>query len=118
MPFTSILKTLVENIPQATGAIVVDWEGEAVQEFCHCDPYEIRFSGAHQEIILKRLVMLHQKLEAGSVDSIAISTSTHHLIVGPITDEYSLALQVCKNAAPAVALYHFRAAVAALRREI
>ena len=33
MSFEIILKELVESVPQAIGAILVDWEGEAVMEF-------------------------------------------------------------------------------------
>lgn len=55
MPFNEILKELVENVPHAVGAILVDWEGEAVQEYCHCDPYDIRFVAAHKGILLSRL---------------------------------------------------------------
>lgn len=117
MPFTKILKDLVENTPRAIGAIVVDWEGEAVQEFCRCDPYQVKFIAAHQEIILKRLRLLHEEAGAGETESFSIGTSTHHLIIGPINREYFLALQVDKNPATALAMHYFQTALAALRRE-
>ncbi len=59
MPFHAILKELVDAVPDAVGAILVDWEGEAVQEYCHCDSYDIRFVGAHKGIILSRLRETH-----------------------------------------------------------
>lgn len=117
MPFIKILTTLVEKTPQAIGAIVVDWEGEAVQEFCRCDPYEVRCIAAHQEIILKRLSILHQTLDGGAMESVSITTSTHQLIIGPINREYFLALHIHKNPAAAYALYNFQTALAVLRRE-
>ena len=117
MPFTKILKDLVENTPQAIGAIVVDWEGEAVQEFCRCDPYQVRFIAAHQEIILKRLRLLHEQVGTGETESVSISTSTHQLVIGPINEEYFLALQVDRNPATALAMHNFQTAVAALKRE-
>lgn len=117
MPFRTILKALVENTPQASGAIVVDWEGEAVQEFCRCNSYELKFAAAHQEILLKRLRLLNESFGAGETDYFSIITSTHHLIIGTINNEYFLALQVKRNPAAAFAMHNFQTALAALKRE-
>jgi len=54
MPFQPILKNLVESVPGAVGAILVDWEGEAVQEYSHGTTYDIRFIGAKNGVILTR----------------------------------------------------------------
>ena len=67
MPYKSILKGLVDSTPGSIGAILVDWEGEAVQEYCHCDPYDIRFVAAHKGIILARLKELDVEVHVRSV---------------------------------------------------
>jgi predicted regulator of Ras-like GTPase activity (Roadblock/LC7/MglB family) len=118
MPYIHILKTLVERTPAAIGAILVDWEGEAVQEYCHCDPYEIRFIAAHKGIILARLKEMHNSGRVDAVDDVAISTSDCHLIIGCIDNDYSLVTSIGRSCPVSVALHNFRDAVAELKKEI
>ncbi|GFE59711.1 hypothetical protein [Geobacter sp. AOG2] len=118
MPFQSILKTLVEVIPQTVGAILVDWEGEAVQEWCHCDPYEMRFIAAHKGIILARLKEMQGSEQVGAIEDVVVTASERHLIIGCIDDDYSLVVAVGRACPAALALHHFRAAVARLKKEI
>jgi len=118
MPFQGILKTLVEKTPHAVGAILVDWEGEAVQEWCRCDPYEIRVIGAHNGIILDRLKEMRASEQVGAIEDVVVTASDRHLIVGCIDDEYSLVMDVGRVCPVLLALYHFRAAVRQLKKEI
>ncbi len=118
MPFQSILKELVDSTPQAVGAILVDWEGEAVQEYCHCDPYEIRFVAAHQGIILSRLKELHSMGQGGEVEEVVVTATDGHLIVGCVDQDYSLVLRIGRNCPVALAQYHFRIAIGRAKKEI
>ena len=118
MPYISILKTLVDRTPDAIGAILVDWEGEAVQEYCHCDPYEIRFLAAHKGIILARLKELHSSGRVGLIDDVLITASDCHLIIGCIDNDYSLVMSIGRSCPAGLALYHFRDAVSKLKKEI
>ena len=118
MPFQHILKTLVDRTPHAIGAILVDWEGEAVQEYCHCDPYEIRFIAAHKGIILSRLKELHNSGRVGEVEDVVITSNDGHLIIGCIDQDYSLVLNVGRSCPRGLALFHFRDAITELRKVI
>lgn len=118
MPYMSILKGLVERTPQALGAIVVDWEGEAVQEFCHCDPYDIRFIAAHEGIILSRFREVHKSGIGGEVEEVVVSATAGHLIIGVIDQDYSLVMSVGRSCPVVLALHHFRTAIGELKKEI
>jgi len=118
MPFHAILQRLVEDTPQAVGAILVDWEGEAVQEWCRCDPYEMRLIGAHKGIILSRLKGLKGSEQAGSVEDVVVTADDQRLIAGFIDDDYSLVMSVGRGCPAAQALYNFRIAVRQLKKEI
>ena len=118
MPFQTILKDLVETTPHAVGAILVDWEGEAVQEFCHCDPYDIRFLAAHKGIILTRLKEMQSGDQVGPIEDVVVTASEGHLIIGCIDNDYSLVMNVGRACPSALALYHFRAAIERLKKEI
>jgi len=119
MPYQTILEGLVNRTPHTIGAILVDWEGEAVQEFCYCDPYEIRFIAAHQSIILSRIRELHYGDDKSSlIEDFVITVSNMHLIIGSIDADYSLLMSVDRMCPVHLALYHFRDAVKELRKEI
>ncbi len=118
MPFMNILKTLVDRTPDSVGAILVDWEGEAVQEYCHCDPYDMRFVAAHKGIILARLKELHNSGRVGLIEDVVITASEGHLISGGVDDDYSLVLSTARSCPAGLALYHFRCAIAELKKEI
>ena len=66
MPFKAILKELVEVTPGASGAILADWEGEAVEQCCHYDDFELKVIGAHKGIILNQMKEIHGRFPAGS----------------------------------------------------
>ncbi len=118
MSFETILQNLVDTVPDAVGAILVDWEGEAVMEHCHCDPYEIRFIAAHKGIILSRLKEMQSSELAGEVRDVVVTTSGGHLMIGCIDNDYSLVMHVGRSCPMAVALRHFRCAIAELKEEI
>ncbi len=116
MPFQSILKNLVESVPGAIGAILVDWEGEAVQEYSHGTPYDIRFIGAHNGVVLSRLRDSHRDNQGGAIEHVEISSEQQHLLTGVVDPDYSLVLQVKRPAAMACARYHFTDALQRIRR--
>jgi len=119
MPYQSILKQLVSSVPGSIGAIMVDWEGEAVQEFCHCDPYEIRFLAAHQSILLGRVKELQSNRgEEDIIEDFVVTTTGAHLIIGSIDRGYSLMLIIERGCPVRMARHHFHDAVAELRKEI
>jgi predicted regulator of Ras-like GTPase activity (Roadblock/LC7/MglB family) len=118
MSFEIILKELVDSVPQAIGAILVDWEGEAVMEYCHCDSYDIRFIAAHNGIILARLKETQSSARIGEVEDVVVTSSKGHLLIGCIDKDYSLVMNVERTTPVALALYPFRRAVSELKKEI
>jgi len=118
MSFEVILKELVERVPDAIGAILVDWEGEAVMENCLCDPYEMRFIAAHKGIILARLKEMQSIDNVGAIEDVTVTTSERHLIIGSINQDYSLVMSIGRNCPALLALRHFRQAIAGLKKEI
>lgn len=118
MSFEVILAELVDHLPLAIGAILVDWEGEAVIEHCHCDPYDIRFIAAHKGIILAHLKEMQSTAQVGEVEDVVVTSSEGHLIIGCIDQDYSLVMNLERNCPVGLALYYFRRAIADLRKEI
>ena len=118
MPFKKILKKLVESTPGATGAILADWEGEAVEQFCHFDEFEMKVIGAHKGIILALLRELHSGKEIGEVEDLVITAGSQRHIVAPLGPDYFLVMTIDRSALQALALRKARIAVDLLKKEI
>jgi predicted regulator of Ras-like GTPase activity (Roadblock/LC7/MglB family) len=118
MSFEVILKDLVDRVPHSIGAILVDWEGEAVMEHCHCDPYDMRFIAAHEGIILARLKEMQSIDTIGAIQDVVVTASNEHLIIGGISQDYSLMMSVVRNCPLGLALHNFRRAIVELKKEI
>jgi len=108
MPFKAILKDLLDKVPEAIGAILIDWEGEAVVDQCRCDPYDIRFIAAHNGIILSHLKELQVRDLNEAVEDMVITTGKMHMIIGCINQDYSLVMNVERSCPVALPLHHFR----------
>lgn len=118
MPFQTILKELVDAVPHAVGAIMVDWEGEAVQEYSHCDSYDIRFVGAHKGIILSRLRETRGESVGGQIEDVVVRAARQHLFIGAVDKDYSLVFQVERPCPLGLARFHFNKALERVRGEM
>lgn len=119
MPFQIILTELVERVPGATGAILADWEGEAVSQYCPAgDEYELKVLGAHKGIILNRMREVHAALGAGELLETTVTTADQHILVGAVGPDYVLVMTLERSALVGPALFHFRSCVKPLEKEI
>lgn len=118
MPFKRLLTALVDAVPGATGAILADWEGEAVEQFCHGDAFEMKVTAAHYGILLTHLKELNQKHAAGTVRHSVISTDQQHVLVGAVGEDYVLVMTLGRNALPLLALTYFCDTALLLHKEI
>ncbi len=118
MPFKSILKKLIEDTPHASGAILADWEGEAVEQHCLYDDFELKLMGAHKGIILNRMKDVHAALDTGEIRDAVIAAGEQQVIIGAVGPDYSLVMTLANEAMIGLALHRFRQAVKRLEREI
>jgi predicted regulator of Ras-like GTPase activity (Roadblock/LC7/MglB family) len=118
VPFRTILAELVDSVPGATGAILVDWEGEAVEQFSHIDEFEMKVIGAHKGIILTRLREIHAGLGCGDVESFTIAACSQSHLVFPVGPEYLLVMTLDRSALQGLAHHKAGRAVARLKKEI
>jgi predicted regulator of Ras-like GTPase activity (Roadblock/LC7/MglB family) len=105
-------------VPGSTGAILADWEGEAVEQCCLYDVYDLKVIGAHKGILLNLLKDAHQKMGAGELQHTVITTSGQHLLTGPIGSDYFLVMTLERRAVVGQAVRHFLRAVERMYREI
>ena len=117
MPFKSLLNRLLEDIPGALGAIIVDWEGEAVDQVARISEYEMKVIGAHNGIILHQLREVLSRARSGDLEEVLIRAGENKTLITPLTEDYLLILQLGSQAIAARAAFKMRRCVAALRHE-
>jgi predicted regulator of Ras-like GTPase activity (Roadblock/LC7/MglB family) len=118
MPFKELLSELVERVPGASGAILADWEGEAVDRVARMDDYQLRVIGAHQGIILSNLRRVLGRLNRDLLQELVISTGETRTLVMPVTPDYFLVLIAHRQVLLGRALFEARRCVASLKKEI
>lgn len=118
MSFHTILNDLVEKVPGALGAILADWEGEAVDQAGPLDTYELRVVGAHKGVILSNLRQVVSRLEGDRLQEIVITTEKNQTLVLPVTEDYFLVVFLGRLAVLGRALFEARRCLAVLRNEI
>lgn len=108
----------MDSVPGSTGAILADWEGEAVEQSCLYDIYDLKVIGAHKGILLNLLKDAHQKMDAGEMQHAVITTEKQHYLTGPVGADYFLVMTLDRTAIVGLAIRHFQSAVEKMYKEI
>jgi len=117
MPFKSLLNRLLEDIPGALGVIIIDWEGEAVDQVAGINEYDIKVLGAHSGIILNLLRDVLARSDGGELKEVVIRTGEHKTLIAPLTEDYLLVLYLGADAIVARATFRMHRCVNELRHE-
>jgi len=118
VPFKSLLNLLVESVPGAQGAIVADWEGEAVDQVGIMDDYDLKVIGAHKGVILHNMREVVDRLGDDQLEEIVITTRQAQTLILPVTKDYYLVLTLDRSDMLGRALFEARRCIRALYREI
>jgi len=118
MPFKTILRELIERVPGAQGAIVADWEGEAVDHVGLMDEYELKVIGAHKGVLLYNMHDVMRRLGDDQLQEIVVTTKQAQTLVLPINGDYFLVFTLDRSDRLGMALFEARRCIQALRKEI
>lgn len=119
MSFKTTLTELLERVPGSLGAILADWEGEAVDHATtRIDDYDMKIIGAHKGIILANMRQAMRDLESDDLEEIIVTTEKTQTLIVPITRDYYLVLTLQKEASFGRAQFEARKTVRTLREEI
>jgi len=118
MPFKKILGELLDSLPNGLGAILVDWEGEAVDQVGIIDDYELKVIGAHKGLILTNLRQAVARVEGNQLQEIAITTEQVQTLILPVDEDYFLVLAMQKGEAYGRAVFEAGRCLEKLKQEI
>ena len=86
---------MLERVPGATGAVFVDWEGEAVDQCTELAPLDMQLIGAHMSVVF---VLTSDRLASLGVRELWIETDRALVLIRRVTDRYSVVLTAKREA--------------------
>jgi predicted regulator of Ras-like GTPase activity (Roadblock/LC7/MglB family) len=116
--FAEILAELVGGIPGAVGAVFVDWDGEAVDQFGHIPEFDIRVFGAHWGIIVNLVKQLLSSKEYGRTQLIILSSERRDVLIQTVSSDYFVILSMKRGSHLGMAIKQLDRVSAALREEM
>lgn len=120
MSFTAILKDLAGRTG-ATGAVLLDWEGELIASYSGSPSLELDLIGAHHGIILDiaRDALVRQTgTSEGDITSISITTHIGRLVISTIKEGYYIILALPRSALVARCAFEVRKALPLIEKEM
>ena len=114
--FTETLREVVARVPGARGAIFVDSEGEAVDEFAQMPTTEIRLLGAHLGILIA--LVRERAAFMGEPTELCIEAERAIMLVCSIGPSYLIALEAEPQAPLGIMRREMQRAVESLRVQI
>ena len=116
MPFKGILKDLVDRVKGAQGAILLDWEGEAVDHYAVISEYDIKFIGAHMGILLYNLnKRLSEELGDDDIKGVTIDLGKKRFAIYPVDKDYFAVLVLSPEAVSGLVRHEIEATIKAIR---
>jgi predicted regulator of Ras-like GTPase activity (Roadblock/LC7/MglB family) len=118
MAFKDILKNLAAKTG-ATGAVMLDREGEMVEHYATKKGLELDAIGAHKVIILNMVKdVASRHAGSGPVKSVGITTKTTKLAITPLKEGYYLLLAMDRTRPLGKAVLECKRAVPRLEKEM
>lgn len=112
MPFKAIMRNLVETIPGARGAIFVDWEGEAVDQYSlDEDVYQLKVMGAYKGVILNLINEAQKTVDSTQINTVTVKMNKYSIILAPVKEGYYVALVVQSGTIMSRAAYMIKKSV-------
>lgn len=116
--FGELLAELVGFIPGAVGAVFLDWEGEAVDQFGHIPELDIRLQGAHWGVVLNLVTNVLGKDRFGNTQWIILGGEIVDVLIHAVTTDYFIVLIMRHGSHLAKALKELKRVTSAMLQEM
>ncbi|MCD6496901.1 MAG: hypothetical protein J7M25_01170 [Deltaproteobacteria bacterium] len=103
--FAEMLAALVGGVPGAVGAVFIDWEGEAVDQFGHIPEMDIKLIGAHWGVVLNLIKNMLSPQLLGNAHQIILSSDKADIIVQVVDKDYCIVLAMKESSHLGMALH-------------
>ena len=120
MPFQKLLKQLVDGVEGASGAILLESAGEAVQWYAVDERMaeRLRLRSAYVAVMLQNSRALAARTDAGEVAHLVLQYDGVSFIAQAIERDYFIVLELYAWANVGQAIYRLQTAIEGLRRAL
>jgi predicted regulator of Ras-like GTPase activity (Roadblock/LC7/MglB family) len=118
VPFTAILKELVEQIDGAEGAILLEADGEAVQWFSKSNSEQLKLRAAYVALTTQSCREITRNLSLASKDATLIVYQGASFLVNDIESGYMVILEMNSSANIGKALYKIKSTTVKLQQNL
>jgi predicted regulator of Ras-like GTPase activity (Roadblock/LC7/MglB family) len=94
MLYLDTIKRLVEEIPHASGCILVDRHGDEIITYAPENEYQMKLLGAHMVLVHQKLSSIEKRINAGKHREVFIRTDEVYIITAPLEDGNYLVLRL------------------------
>jgi predicted regulator of Ras-like GTPase activity (Roadblock/LC7/MglB family) len=93
MSFRDILKNTVEQVDGAVGAVIMGYDGIAIDEFILLnESFDVQLLAVEYATLLKEIKQTVDVLKTGAMEEVSICTAEVRIILRSISDEFFLVL--------------------------
>jgi predicted regulator of Ras-like GTPase activity (Roadblock/LC7/MglB family) len=117
MLYLDTIKRLVEEIPNASGCILVDRHGDEIVTYAPENEYQMKLLGAHMVLIHQRLGAIEKRVKAGKHHEIFIRTDEVYIITTPLEDGNFLVLRLLPTPLISYSIARLQQAIVDIARE-
>jgi hypothetical protein len=117
MPYSRLLKRILENVEGAVGVGFVDYEGETVQLAGRLQDYAHRVHLAHQSILLQNVSRIHQKYQE-SLSLLTCVCQDLTWVIKPLKSGYCLVVTLNHRKNLSKAAHYLEEAARELNQEL
>lgn len=117
VPFTNLLKQLVSSVEGATGALILESDGEAVQWYSRTDGERLRLRSAYLATVLKSCRAATESMNLGGLSQLVFNYDGASFVIQELSPGYYLVLEMSPFTNVAEGIHKLKQALPELRRE-
>ena len=118
VPFKVLLKELVASVQGASGAMLLEGDGEAVQWYTETDVERFRLRGAYIVMLLRGGSRATARANLGGTGCTILQYDGASFLGQQVEDGYFLVIELDSSANLQQAIHRVRPALATIRREL
>jgi predicted regulator of Ras-like GTPase activity (Roadblock/LC7/MglB family) len=117
VPFTNLLKQLVSSVEGATGALMLESDGEAVQWYSRTDGERLRLRSAYLATVLKSYRRATESMNLGGLGHLVLNYDGASFVIQELGPGYYLVLEMSPFTNVAEGIHNLKQALPKLLRE-
>jgi predicted regulator of Ras-like GTPase activity (Roadblock/LC7/MglB family) len=117
VPFTNLLKQLVSSVEGATGALMLESDGEAVQWYSRTEGERLRLRSAYLATVLKSCRAAMEGMNFGRLGHLVLNYDGASFVIQELSPGYYLVLEMSPFTNVAEGIHNLKQALTELLRE-